>query len=482
VAKKKAAPVDSRVVVHDEFDNMAYERVSGYDGIQEVLQPQEGVVFDDSAKNAVIDLSKDVFTSLYRVDPEVDQEKPDSIQKDVVEEFLKMKEYQDYHSTSQMDAVPCAIGVVQMTPVLLAKIDEVKKEIEKKREEQREKNRQEGKDENDGLGEPRFSDLGGSMDGMLRQAFRKGLQQAQDENDEITALMRTWGVEKGELIKMEPLARIHLAEKLRSAGKLKNMSQVMGRFRNVLNAALATVPSHGQDEIVDIGYSGNLNRILPAELSKLEEFEDLFIKDLVEKNLLSYNLRGTENMGKGPIMVAMDVSPSMNYGGREAWAKAFTLTMMHYAQLQRRSCAWAAFETEVVDSEFYPKGVGLNIMEKLRIAELGTSGGTDFYNAMKKIMEMHAKEPDLKPADVLFVTDGEYEFDEEELAEVLAWKRDKQVRIFGVGICDHSNYERASFGTLEQFCDQICMVNNMGDISALTQVVHYANKKVEHEE
>jgi uncharacterized protein with von Willebrand factor type A (vWA) domain len=463
---KVQAPTDSRVVVSDGFDAMAFESIADYERITELCQ-------EPVAK----DLVQDVFTSFYRTEAQIDEDKKASLTKDIVQEFHGMKEYADFHATSMLDSVASAFGSCSMAPTLVEKLKEIQKEIEEKREAQREQNKEDGKDENDGVpeGEPRLEEAGDSTRSGLRQAIRKAVDQAQQQNEDMQGLMRQWGVGPGEYKQMDPKERLELADQLKNAGKLKDVSQLLGRFKNVINSALATIPSHGSDEIVGIRQGDDIMRMLPTEMMKLTTNPMLFYKDFAEKNLLVYNLKGTENLGKGPVMVCWDRSGSMA-GSREAWATAVVLALLGYATKENRAFAWVAFDDGVHDSAYYPKGAPVSLEEKVRVAQMGSSGGTSFYPALEQCMELHKQEPDLRPSDVIFITDGECTLSEHQLEAIEAWKKDKSIRIFGVGITDSSDYEQASFETLEQFSDKICMVNSLGDVSVLRDAVHQMHK------
>lgn len=477
---KKSAKnaIDTRVVIHDGYDDLAFETVRDYARVNEILQDSP----KGDPEKVVEGLMKDVFTSFYRTNAQIDEEKQKTLTRDIIEEFHGMREFQDFHKTSSLDAVASALGAIEMGPVLIEKLNEVREKIEQQREQQRQQNEQQGKDPNDGVpsGEPSLDELDGEGQAVLRQGIRKAIEQAEKENEEQKGMMRQWGIEPGELQQMNAHERLALADRMKQTSKLKDVSKLIGRFKNVVNSALATVPSHGSDEIVDITLGGDISRMLPTEAMKLLTQPLLFYKDLSENNLLQYNMKGTDNMGKGPMITCFDISGSMQ-GGREAWAKAVVLTLMAYAQKERRSCGWIAFESRVHDSAFYPKASPPSIQEKFRVAEMSTTGGTNFEKPLRECMEMHGQEPELKPADIVFITDGECVVSEEFLKEFSAWRKEKNVRVFGIGIADKGSYvyEKAGFESLDSFCDHVCMVNDLGEVTALRQVVQAAHKNLE---
>lgn len=483
MAKTKKAPTanpaaDPRVLVHDGFDSMAFESVRHYERIEQIIS--EGADGKADRVAAVEGLVSDVFTSFHRMSAQVDEEKPKSLTRDIVQSFLEMPEYKNFHQTSQLDPVASALGSIQMAPVLVEKLQEIQEQIEQQREEQREQNRKQGKDENEGVpqGEPSLDELDGEGQSVLRQAIREAIEEAQEEAEEIQGMMRQWGVEKGEWAQMDAASRLELADQLRNSARLKNVSQLIGRFRNVTQSALATMPSHGHDEITDITTGSDLQRMLPTEAMKLMQSPLLFYKDMLEGNLLQYNLKGQENMGKGPLMVLFDRSGSMA-GDRMEWAVSVVLTLLQYAQKENRSFAWAGFDVRVLDSAFYKKGTSVSLEEKMRIAEMGPEGGTSFEAPLKHAMKLHQQEPDLKPADIVFITDGECELSEEFQEEFAKWKKEKTVRVFGVGIADRTHGENAKFEALDAFADSVCMVNSLGEVTAIRQVIQSTKKNLE---
>ena len=196
---------------------------------------------------------------------------------------------------------------------------------------------------------------------------------------------------------------------------------------------------------------------------------ELFYKDYLEGNLQVYNLKGVENLGKGPIIVAFDISGSMQ-GSREAWAKAVTIGLMTYASKQRRSFGWLCFDTEVKDRGFFPSSTPATLEDKLHVAKIGTAGGTDFQTPLEAAMKIRDQEPEMKSADIVFVTDGACNLPPKFLQKFNEWKKETGTRVFGVGITDGSHREKAEMSTVEVFSDQICQVNNLGEISHLQAI------------
>lgn len=103
-----------------------------------------------------------------------------------------------------------------------------------------------------------------------------------------------------------------LAARLRSNARLRRIALLAGRFKRIAATKRRQRVRHGADEIVDVERGGELSRLLPSELAKLtrSRLRLLALRDLLERQAMSYRLEGTETLGKGPFVVAIDKSAS----------------------------------------------------------------------------------------------------------------------------------------------------------------------------
>lgn len=208
---------------------------------------------------------------------------------------------------------------------------------------------------------------------------------------------------------------------------------------------------------------------MPTELVKLIETPDLFYMDYLEGKLLTYNMKGTEDLGQGPVIACLDISGSMS-GAREEWSKAVILSLMALAQKQRRSFGFIAFNTDVVEKKFWPKNSPANLQDKMNVASISSTGGTDFYMPLMAAFKMRKDDPTLRPADFIFITDGECGLYGTQKEEILSLKKSTNVRIYSIAIND-GGYGEASGDTLKIFSDQIAVVNNLGDINIVKDLI-----------
>ena len=86
-----------------------------------------------------------------------------------------------------------------------------------------------------------------------------------------------------------------------------------------------------------------LGRLIPAELVALHHpgLRADFKRRLLEGEVLQYRLREDEQKGKGPMVVCIDVSSSMQ-GDKEQWAKAVSRRMRPARTSSARDCSMVA--------------------------------------------------------------------------------------------------------------------------------------------
>jgi uncharacterized protein with von Willebrand factor type A (vWA) domain len=82
-----------------------------------------------------------------------------------------------------------------------------------------------------------------------------------------------------------------------------------------------------------------IERVLPDELANLaivEEGEDLFLKRLLEEDLLDCSYKNPLEETQGPILIAVDGSGSIA-GPKEIWAKALAIATILQAKKEKRT-------------------------------------------------------------------------------------------------------------------------------------------------
>ncbi len=238
-----------------------------------------------------------------------------------------------------------------------------------------------------------------------------------------------------------------LAARLKGDQRLKRIAQLAGRFRRIAAAKRRSRVRHGADEIVDIEQGADLARLLPAELARLVHpvLRLSLLRDLVERRCLQYQMTGTETLGRGPLVVCLDKSGSME-GERDIWATAVALALLDVAQAERRPFALLGFDGRVKHESVVAPGEAL--------PESGLfvpcSGGTSIDSVIGRGLDIIEARPGaLRRADIVLITDGESSADD---AHTLGTRRAAMgVTVLGVAI----GIDAAS---LAPWCDETCGV------------------------
>lgn len=195
-----------------------------------------------------------------------------------------------------------------------------------------------------------------------------------------------------------------LAARLKSDSRLRQIALLAGRFKRIAAAKRRQKYRHGADEIADVEVGAELGRLLPTELVKLANprLRPMLMRNLVERSALQYQLVGNEPLGKGPIVVLLDKSGSMD-GPRDVWATALALALLEEAQRARRVYALLGFDY-CVKHEVVVKPGDQFPSEALFTA---CAGGTEIGVAVARGLELIRNNiGHLKRADIVLITDG----------------------------------------------------------------------------
>jgi uncharacterized protein with von Willebrand factor type A (vWA) domain len=190
--------------------------------------------------------------------------------------------------------------------------------------------------------------------------------------------------------------------------------------------------------------------LLPVELVKLRHprLHTLALRDLLERKCMQYALTGKERLGKGPLVLLLDRSGSMD-GEKDTWSTAVALALMGLAHTEHRTFAVVAFTDQIVFEAVVKPGENLNG----DALGLPCTGGTDIDTAMARGLDIIDRNPGpLHEADMVLVTDGASPA--ERAVELKGQASNLGVTVLGIGI----GVERHS---LEPWCDVIEAVTDL---------------------
>jgi uncharacterized protein with von Willebrand factor type A (vWA) domain len=436
----------------DAFDAMAYESIRSSSKIQDLEKSSEH-------GDAIV---SDTFKMLYKDSVTID-EKASSVSKHLAEQILKLPEFNQLHSQTKLDEISSAFGTLDLAPLVIEEAGRLA-EKQKKQQEQKQKNGDKPKNGgNQGQGEGQGDEFepDAQESALFRSKVRAAMKESAEKNNQVEEAFSSFGINKGDLQNLSMDQKMEIAETFRNNSKFKKISDLAGRFKNVTASAKAVTMSHGVDEIVDIGMGSDISRMLPSEALKLLANPVLFYKDMIEQKLQIYNLKGTDDLGKGPIIVCLDISGSMTQAPqREVWAKSVMLALANLADKQKRSFGVVPFESKVIGEKFFTKQNPMKVQDKIDMATIQSTGGTNFARALTVAMNFARSEKQFKPSDIVFITDGEYDFSGNELKNILSDKEEIGIRIYGVGI-GIGTYGKS---VLAQFCDKVSEVTGDGEI------------------
>jgi uncharacterized protein with von Willebrand factor type A (vWA) domain len=292
---------------------------------------------------------------------------------------------------------------------------------------------------------------------------RMQLRSAQlaEEIDRVAQDSHDFSLEFGQGGRLSAGERLELGRRLARNRKLGELARLVGRFKQDARALRRKTLDTGVAEAYDIERGADLGRLIPSELLALHhpQLRADFQRRLLEGAVLQYRLRDDEQKGKGPMVVCIDVSSSMQ-GDKELWAKAVSLTLMDIARRQRRLFRAVLFSSgpesmKVIDlnreRRYQPE-----LPKVIELAEYFPGGGTDFQAPIDAAIELIADKK-LKRGDIVVITDGECQVAPEWLAELKRRKDDLQFSIFAVLV----DVGSSDLSTLAQFSDRVSSVTKL---------------------
>jgi uncharacterized protein with von Willebrand factor type A (vWA) domain len=280
------------------------------------------------------------------------------------------------------------------------------------------------------------------------------LEEAQQEAE-------SWSLHVGGGGRTSAGAQIELGKKLADNAKLKKLAQLVGRMRSQALAIRQKLLERANEEVYEVGLGDQLSRLLPHELLALRHplLRRDFARRYLDAGLAQYSLRGTDEKGRGPMIVCLDGSSSMA-GDKEIWAKAVSLTLLDIAQRQRRlfrSICFASTDTplQILDLNRQQRFVA-DMSQVLELAEYFPGGGTDFQKPLDAALEC-LREARFRRGDIVFITDGECRVDGQWLADFKRSKTQLGFSLLSVLIDIGPN----SLGALKDFSDRITTIRQL---------------------
>lgn len=338
---------------------------------------------------------QDIFLSLYKYKaelvPESEMHLSTRINRKFAESYLNTPEYIKLRQTCRMDQFNAALGTEIIGSKLLKIVEDVMNQMKQQREAmdkikelmKQEEAMDELIEENEDLDEllqnmqangqgesPAAQQAQAQMDAnaasmqqmqQLANQIAEEMDELVDEDDiagdinqragaafdeaslevaETSDLINAWGLGEGEKCRVSYQNKKDAIEIIRKSPKLKELTDLIGRFKESAITEQKKKTKNGAVEISSVTQGKKIEDCLPSDKMLLanDVTKGDFYNRYSESRLLVYSKESNKAKNKGPIIVCCDTSGSMG-DTEEMWSKAFTMGVLEIAQLQKRDFA-----------------------------------------------------------------------------------------------------------------------------------------------
>lgn len=514
--KNVALGAHDQSLVHHDFDIELYDDLVGMSPV--VME----TIAEGKDKLATFEnLSKDMFLSLFKYKPEMRERKEIAPSRrfnhDMISEFMDTEEFTNLRDKCKLNLLNSTMGTEVLHQRALTKIDDVIEErrnkqqngenfedilqkindMAQKEQELKDGTEQGGPGDQPGSGSGSGESAGGNKpQGSLSPGQAKQLADeierlsqelsqspaAQEFKEELTQAVQSaakdalydvgemsefvdaWGIggdsNNGARVTFDESREA--LERIRNSKELQGLTDIVGRFRVMANSALKDQSTGEGYSVKSVTVGDRIHRVLPSEKLLLlsETTNKLFYKKFNEKQLLEYEMTNSDREGKGPMVICLDVSGSMNDGVRSVWGRAVSLALLEVAQKQKRDFALIMFHNSIAQEWIIKKGE-LKPAVVLDIAEVYYSGGTNFGKPVKRALEIIEKEKAFNKADIVFITDGDCNMDSGQEEKLIKTKKDKNIYIQTILINVSNHY---SIDGVESWSDKVVKVSDLAEL------------------
>ena len=279
---------------------------------------------------------------------------------------------------------------------------------------------------------------------------------------EVSELCEAWGLGTGENCQVAFQNKKDAIERIRRSSKLHKLTDLVGKFKESAIVEQKKKAKHGAVEIKGVTTGDKIQDTLPSDRMNLcnDITKGDFYRRMSEHGLLQYSKESNKQKNKGPIIVCVDTSGSMQ-GDEEIWSKALTIGILEVAQMQKRDFACIIYSSHA-DKPIVIKKDEIAPQKIIDCAERFHNGGTSFEAPLNEALEL-IKDSTFKNADIVFITDGDCYVSDNFSRKFKQIKEDKDFRTLGVLVnmgCGH-----VSDSSLKEFCDNITLVSDIADLN-----------------
>jgi uncharacterized protein with von Willebrand factor type A (vWA) domain len=438
------------------------------------------------------ELMQDTFDALYKNDPTSMDEwkmKPNFLlNREITKKLMESARYNELRVMTQLDELTSALGTEIMSEQLIEWIKELKEQREAQQAlsdavsdlmaSQGEETDEGGPDEKKkGKGTKAYTleqamklyeEAKAKFDGSVQEKkFVQGIERVaakvKDQVKETSEMISNWGLGRSESYTRRPVnEKMELLNKLRTSPKLQQIAKLAGRYRRLAMQTRREKIKKGIDDVYSIKPGSDLSRLIPSELMRLKHpvTRKTFMADFIEGKTLNYEIRGKDKKAKGPIIICIDESGSMN-GLPEIWSKSVALALLEIAREQKRDFFVIHFSSQTSADQLHTneflKDQPFEVEQMIDMAEYFENGGTTFEPpldlARKKIGDSRL----WSKADIIFVTDGESAVAQKWYEDYNVWKKENKVSVYSILIDSGPNTPVV----LRLFSDKVEKLSNL---------------------
>lgn len=271
-----------------------------------------------------------------------------------------------------------------------------------------------------------------ALSGALGAAFEAAAQTGQ--------VCRAWGLGPGELTRLPADERLRLARSLNKS-RMVEIADLFGRISNLALSTSVEDVEDVHDDVVDLETGSDLSRVVASEFLELADplTEPGFLARWASDELLQVTVRGSDEVGRGAIIMCIDGSGSMGIGERDLWAKATMLVLLHQARAQGRQMHVISFGYRQLLHRSFTRPTDFTAERIIEAAEVFWASGTDFESPMHKAVEVlrtEFAESGRTRADVVFATDDECSVNPTVMAGYVSDMHEMRARTWGLMVGD----------------------------------------------
>lgn len=289
----------------------------------------------------------------------------------------------------------------------------------------------------------------------------KTLDSTSQEVQEVSELCEAWGLGTGDTCHVAFQNKKDAIERIRRSSKLNKLTDLVGRFKESAITEQKKKAKHGAVEIKSVTVGDKIQDTLPSDRMNLcnDTTKKDFYRRMTEHQLMTYSKEAHKQKNKGPIIVCVDTSGSMQ-GDEEVWSKALSVGILEVAQMQKRDFACIIYSSHA-DDPIVIKKDEIAPQKIIDCAERFHNGGTNFEAPLNKALEL-IKDSTFKDADIVFITDGDCYVSDTFSRKFNQIKEEKQFKTMGVLV--NMGRGHVSDSSLKEFCDSITLVSDIADL------------------